>query len=96
MKMLIDPCPFCGSKEVNTVLTTSWKSYVICHNCEAQGPTASYTIETDAIVAKAEAITKWNDLEINVKFKEQNSWYLDQIENCIESFKTALQSKEKE
>ena len=52
------PCPFCGSTEpsIRTDLQSSI-AYVVCSNCDAQGPPASFA---EMLWEKEDAAAAWN------------------------------------
>ena len=57
----LEPCPFCGSNDVN--LWEFITSTVDCHKCNAHGPRAA---------TRREAVTKWNNVSRKV-FKEKRN-----------------------
>jgi Lar family restriction alleviation protein len=58
------PCPFCGGTElsIRTDLQSSI-AYVVCSNCDAQGPPASFA---EMLWEKEEAAAGWN---------QRSPWY---------------------
>jgi len=53
------PCPFCGSKNLNTSLDTIGKtSCVWCYDCETEGPVKH---------TEKEAIEAWNRRTVSLK-----------------------------
>lgn len=62
MKEKFNPCPFCGSLNLEIgKRTRSELMYVLCSDCEAQGPTSS--MERDAIYF-------WNDWQDRILQEE--------------------------
>ena len=53
MREEIRPCPFCGSRDVDTIVG-SVESYVVCGDCSATGPLSDN---------EAEAIELWNSVD---------------------------------
>jgi len=54
-------CPFCGSWDVG-VLMSSRSAFVVCYDCEAQGPREERDDWTDEKVVKARALWRWKML----------------------------------
>lgn len=55
----IKPCPFCGSTLVQIVVD-GYCAWIICDNCNAEGPTASVD-DYDHDEIEDQSANKWNN-----------------------------------